>query len=72
MKRSANFVMSGGGTGGHVIPALAVAAELRARGHSAPDVGLMTAMSTPPTGLPNACLGVPGTALSVAPPSLWP
>ena len=28
------FVMAGGGSGGHVIPALAVARELRARGHS--------------------------------------
>jgi UDP-N-acetylglucosamine--N-acetylmuramyl-(pentapeptide) pyrophosphoryl-undecaprenol N-acetylglucosamine transferase len=27
------FVMAGGGTGGHVIPAIAVARELRARGH---------------------------------------
>lgn len=39
MKRSANFVMAGGGTGGHVIPALAVAAELRARGHSVRFIG---------------------------------
>jgi UDP-N-acetylglucosamine--N-acetylmuramyl-(pentapeptide) pyrophosphoryl-undecaprenol N-acetylglucosamine transferase len=31
--------MAGGGTGGHVIPALAVAAELRARGHSVRFIG---------------------------------
>lgn len=33
------FVMAGGGSGGHVIPALAVARELRARGHSASFIG---------------------------------
>jgi UDP-N-acetylglucosamine--N-acetylmuramyl-(pentapeptide) pyrophosphoryl-undecaprenol N-acetylglucosamine transferase len=33
------FVMAGGGTGGHVIPALAVARELRARGHSIRFIG---------------------------------
>jgi UDP-N-acetylglucosamine--N-acetylmuramyl-(pentapeptide) pyrophosphoryl-undecaprenol N-acetylglucosamine transferase len=36
---SASFVMAGGGTGGHVMPALAVARELRARGHAVRFVG---------------------------------
>lgn len=33
------FVMAGGGTGGHVIPAIAVARELRERGHQVRFIG---------------------------------
>src|SRR6202795_796956 len=36
--------MAGGGTGGHVIPALAVARELRARGHSVLFIGTRRGM----------------------------
>src|SRR5712692_8144322 len=41
---SATFVMAGGGTGGHVIPALAVARELRARGHTVRFIGTRRGM----------------------------
>src|SRR5277367_4291366 len=44
MKKPASFVMAGGGTGGHVIPALAVARELRARGHTVRFIGTRRGM----------------------------
>src|SRR5712691_1584076 len=41
---SATFIMAGGGTGGHVMPALAVACELRARGHTVRFIGTRRGM----------------------------
>ena len=42
MKEQMVFMMAGGGTGGHVIPALVVARELRKRGHAAVFFGTRT------------------------------
>src|SRR5512143_2269324 len=33
MSRALSFLMAGGGTGGHVVPLVAVAREMRRRGH---------------------------------------
>src|SRR5579864_5584000 len=44
MSAPATYVMAGGGSGGHVIPALAVARELRARGHSVRFIGTRRGM----------------------------
>src|SRR5579864_8734723 len=53
--KPAAFVMAGGGTGGHVMPALAVARELRARGHTVRFIGTrlgLEAKLAPAEGLP--------------------
>src|SRR6266849_6636356 len=51
----ATIVMAGGGSGGHVVPLLAVARELRTRGHHCIFIGTRTgfeAKLVPPAGFP--------------------
>jgi UDP-N-acetylglucosamine--N-acetylmuramyl-(pentapeptide) pyrophosphoryl-undecaprenol N-acetylglucosamine transferase len=57
------FVMAGGGTGGHVIPALAVARELRRRGHEPFFIGTRQGMESklvPAAGYPIEWIDIGG------------
>jgi UDP-N-acetylglucosamine--N-acetylmuramyl-(pentapeptide) pyrophosphoryl-undecaprenol N-acetylglucosamine transferase len=84
MKKTGSFVMAGGGTGGHVIPALAVARELRARGHSVRFIGTrrgIEAKLIPAAGFPIDWIEIGGlnrvglrqtiTSLAELPFSVW-
>lgn len=81
---SATFVMAGGGSGGHVIPALAVARELRTRGHAVSFIGTrrgMEAKLVPPESFPIEWIEIGGlkrvglrktlTTLAELPVSVW-
>ena len=80
----ATFIMAGGGTGGHVIPALAVARELRTRGHSPIFIGTrrgLEAKLVPPEDFPIEWIEIGGlkrvglrktfTTVTELPVSVW-
>ena len=80
----ATFIMAGGGTGGHVVPALAVARELRGRGHSVRFIGTelgMEARLVPAENFPIEWIAIGGlkrvgfrktlTTLAELPWSVW-
>ena len=79
-----SFVMAGGGSGGHVIPALAVARELRSRGHAVHFIGTrrgMEAKLVPPENFPIDWIEIGGlkrvgfrktvSTLAALPGSIW-
>ncbi len=79
-----SFLMAGGGTGGHVVPALAVARELRARGHAVRFIGTqrgIEAKLVPAAGFPIEWIEIGGlkrvglrrtlATLGALPRSVW-
>src|SRR5260370_16514925 len=63
MSSGLQFAMAGGGTGGHIIPALAVARELQARGHEPFFIGTpngMEAKLVPAAGFPIEWISIGG------------
>ncbi len=61
--RKLTFLMTGGGTGGHVIPAIAVARELRRRGHAVFFIGTREGLESrlvPPENFPIEYISIGG------------